>query len=458
MPAFDRLLTLVCTPRGGAGGSRALAGCPRSPGARPTPAIAFDPVTEERRERDASAITSLGKKSGPVFTNLSAAEASALVLTDARKRLPAFVAEVRGGGRRRSAGASVVARSGGAQGNRRARPTRLAWLQSRQRVTLSGTLDIASPGRAEYVVQQVHVNDFEVPSPAIAALVRQIDRRTRQPGTSDRAIGFRVPAYVGDVRVGKGRVTLYKSSNEPPHPHRRRRAGHSRRARPAPRVRGLRGARRVANAVDGIAEYEKWRPQLVFLDVKMAGMDGLEALRRIASSTRRRSVVMISGHATIQTAVEATQLGAYDILEKPLDTDRILVHAAQRARSTSTLQEENARLRASDRVALRDRGEVVRDPRAHREDRESRRRRRRACSSPARTGRARSWSRARSTAVAARGQAVRRGELRGDPARADRERAVRPHEGLVHRRGRRTAPGSSSRPTAARSSSTRSAT
>jgi DNA-binding NtrC family response regulator len=57
----------------------------------------------------------------------------------------------------------------------------------------------------------------------------------------------------------------------------------------------------------------------------MAGMDGLEGLKRIRQIDPRASVVMISGHATIQTAVEATQLGAYDILEKPLDTDRILV-------------------------------------------------------------------------------------------------------------------------------------
>jgi two-component system nitrogen regulation response regulator NtrX len=55
---------------------------------------------------------------------------------------------------------------------------------------------------------------------------------------------------------------------------------------------------------------------------------------------------MISGHATIQTAVEATQLGAYDILEKPLDTDRILV-LLRNAIQHHTLQEENARLRES---------------------------------------------------------------------------------------------------------------
>ena len=102
--------------------------------------------------------------------------------------------------------------------------------------------------------------------------------------------------------------------------------------------------RSESNAPAGIATFEKWRPHLVFLDVKMAGMDGLEGLKRIRQIDSTASVVMISGHATIQTAVEATQLGAYDILEKPLDTDRILV-LLRNALQHQTLQEENARLR-----------------------------------------------------------------------------------------------------------------
>ena len=100
----------------------------------------------------------------------------------------------------------------------------------------------------------------------------------------------------------------------------------------------------VGSALDGIAEYERWRPQLVFMDVKMAGIDGIEALRRIKQLDPAATVVMISGHATIQTAVEATQLGAYDILEKPLDTDRILV-LLRNALEHLNLQEENARLK-----------------------------------------------------------------------------------------------------------------
>ncbi|MEP7348269.1 MAG: sigma-54 dependent transcriptional regulator, partial [Gemmatimonadaceae bacterium] len=102
----------------------------------------------------------------------------------------------------------------------------------------------------------------------------------------------------------------------------------------------------ATNGVEALASYEKYRPQLVFLDVKMSGMDGIEALRKIKQLDAAATVVMISGHATIHTAVEATQLGAYDILEKPLDTDRILV-LLRNALEHLDLQEENARLRES---------------------------------------------------------------------------------------------------------------
>ncbi len=99
--------------------------------------------------------------------------------------------------------------------------------------------------------------------------------------------------------------------------------------------------------------YAEFRPHLVILDVKMAGLDGLQTLERIHEQEWRSQVVMISGHGTIQTAVEATQLGAYDFLEKPLDTDRILLtlrHALEHA----TLESENQRLRESfgDRYAI----------------------------------------------------------------------------------------------------------
>jgi two-component system nitrogen regulation response regulator NtrX len=83
---------------------------------------------------------------------------------------------------------------------------------------------------------------------------------------------------------------------------------------------------RVArNGPDGLAMVEQSSPDVTFLDVKMPGMDGLEVLERIRSGDPQALVIMISGHGTIDTAVEATRKGAYDFLEKPLDTDRLLV-------------------------------------------------------------------------------------------------------------------------------------
>ncbi len=83
---------------------------------------------------------------------------------------------------------------------------------------------------------------------------------------------------------------------------------------------------RVArNGPDALAMMEDPPPDVVFLDVKMPGMDGLEVLDRIRAEDPQALVVMISGHGTIDTAVDATRKGAYDFLEKPLDTDRLLV-------------------------------------------------------------------------------------------------------------------------------------
>ena len=67
------------------------------------------------------------------------------------------------------------------------------------------------------------------------------------------------------------------------------------------------------------------RFDLVLLDIKMAGMDGLKVLKSIKEKIPELPVVMISGHGTIETAVEATKLGAFDFLQKPLDRERLLI-------------------------------------------------------------------------------------------------------------------------------------
>ncbi len=95
---------------------------------------------------------------------------------------------------------------------------------------------------------------------------------------------------------------------------------------------------------EGLTVYPEFRPHLVFLDVKMAGLDGLDTLSRLRELDPAATVVMISGHGTISTAVEATQRGAFDFLEKPLDSDRLLV-TIRNALSHATLATENQRFK-----------------------------------------------------------------------------------------------------------------
>ena len=93
-------------------------------------------------------------------------------------------------------------------------------------------------------------------------------------------------------------------------------------------------------------EAAKRRPyDLVLLDIWLEGMDGLEALRRLNELARPPVVVVISGHGTIETAVRATKLGAFDFIEKPLELEKMLL-AVRNAMAQARLQEENRLLRA----------------------------------------------------------------------------------------------------------------
>jgi two-component system, NtrC family, nitrogen regulation response regulator NtrX len=87
-------------------------------------------------------------------------------------------------------------------------------------------------------------------------------------------------------------------------------------------------------------------PDLVLLDVKMAGMDGLEVLQRLREKRMDLPVIMISGHGTIETAVESTKLGAFDFLPKPLDRDKLLV-TVRNALQVAKLAEDYRKLRES---------------------------------------------------------------------------------------------------------------
>ncbi len=101
---------------------------------------------------------------------------------------------------------------------------------------------------------------------------------------------------------------------------------------------------------EGLAQCQANRPDLVLLDVRLPGIDGIEVLRRLHKDDADLPVIMISGHGTIATAVEATHHGAFDFMEKPLSKERLLV-AIRNALEVRSLGREVRALR--DRVNSR---------------------------------------------------------------------------------------------------------
>ena len=101
----------------------------------------------------------------------------------------------------------------------------------------------------------------------------------------------------------------------------------------------------VPSAEEALERITKGDVQVILLDIWLPGIDGMEALSRIQTVTRPPSVIMISGHGTIETAVRATKLGAFDFIEKPLSLEKVIV-LVRNAIQQRRLEDENQTLRS----------------------------------------------------------------------------------------------------------------
>src|SRR5271170_1312996 len=104
--------------------------------------------------------------------------------------------------------------------------------------------------------------------------------------------------------------------------------------------------RDAADTAQALAAIQARQPTLVILDIWLqeGGLEGIEILKQLRAEMPSVPVVMISGHGTIETAVEAIKIGAYDFLEKPFKSDRLLLIIA-RAIETALLRRENEELK-----------------------------------------------------------------------------------------------------------------
>src|SRR5438094_9334029 len=104
--------------------------------------------------------------------------------------------------------------------------------------------------------------------------------------------------------------------------------------------------REAADTAQTLAAIQARQPTLVILDIWLqgSGLEGIEILKQLRGEMPSVPVIMISGHGTIETAVEAIKIGAYDFIEKPFKADRLLLVIA-RAIEAALLRRENAELK-----------------------------------------------------------------------------------------------------------------
>ena len=96
----------------------------------------------------------------------------------------------------------------------------------------------------------------------------------------------------------------------------------------------------AASGLDGIDLFKEIKPDIVLLDVKMPGFNGLDVLKNLKEINQFAEIIMISGHSGIEEAVEAARLGAFDFLEKPIARDKLILtirNAAEKVRISLSL-------------------------------------------------------------------------------------------------------------------------
>ena len=168
------------------------------------------PLTAGDAERGRLAVQSLGRQSGPVFANLSPAEAASYIFLVLAKQLPpsAKNAEAEIVGERLYVRSEVELKDFG--GSKNLGPLGML-LGERDSVRLGGTINMLKPGLGEFLVQEVKLGRLDVPTSLIPRLVSQMKRGKQVEGISRNGLPMVMPAYISDVRISNGKITLYKS-------------------------------------------------------------------------------------------------------------------------------------------------------------------------------------------------------------------------------------------------------
>ena len=170
----------------------------------------WQPLTAADAERGRAAVQSLGNQSGPVFANLTAAEAASYIFTVLAKQLPpsAQNAQAEIIGDRLYVRSDVELKDFG--GSKALGPLGML-LGERDSVRLGGTIHMLKAGLGEFLVQEVKLGKLDVPNGLIPRILTQMKRGNPVEGIAQNGLPMVMPSYISDVRIANGKITLYKS-------------------------------------------------------------------------------------------------------------------------------------------------------------------------------------------------------------------------------------------------------
>ncbi|HZI27895.1 MAG TPA: hypothetical protein VFD64_07045 [Gemmatimonadaceae bacterium] len=154
-------------------------------------------------------IASLGRPNGPAYVTVSAAELAELMVASSGHRLPANLDSVEAAVDSETVRVRALVELEDLRGLDALGPL-ASILDKRERIEFTGTMGVLRPGLGEFRVASVKIADLSLPRAAIPRLLARLDASVRPEGVAPNGIAISIPEYIGDVRVSRGEITLYR--------------------------------------------------------------------------------------------------------------------------------------------------------------------------------------------------------------------------------------------------------
>jgi hypothetical protein len=184
---------------------------PRVLGRGERPPVTWEPVQEPDAgtQKTGDAIASLGQPNGPAYVTVTAAELAELMVASSGHRLPAELDSVEAAVDSEMVRVRALVELDDLRDLDALGPL-AGILDKRTRIELTGTMAVLRPGLGEFRVASVKIADLSLPRSAIPRLLARLDKSVRPEGVSPDGIAITIPDYIGDVRISRGEITLYR--------------------------------------------------------------------------------------------------------------------------------------------------------------------------------------------------------------------------------------------------------